>query len=396
MHRYVTFASKTAEESLKICFFNSGFLPSHGGVATFSYEWVRATAAHPRVSQTQVIAFGNPKPRSEKLSDGLIIRAYATRSFFAMGFLTLVHMVRNISYDVFHATNLFPVGFWVVLWSKLLFRKSVVTFHGTDACTTLGSQKTKWLKRWAITHARHAFAVSASTRAHAQAALGYEQVPIDVIYAGIPVHSLETRTATEQPKDIKKRLGIREKDFVVVCVNQLIDRKGVDYLIRAVQQTGDPTIKLIIIGDGPEKDRLKGLVSELDLWSRVSLLGRVPDVLPYYHVADICVLASYAVVEEGDYEGLGLVLLEAQRMGLPVIGTNSGGIPEAIDDGQSGFVVPEKNSKALADKILNLKHDPTLYEQMSSRAKEFVSEKFDPQKNIDQYVKILLNKGTIA
>ena len=86
---------------------------------------------------------------------------------------------------------------------------------------------------------------------------------------------------------------------------------------------------------------------------------------------------------------MGLVLLEAQRLSLPVIGTNSGGIPEAIADNRSGFFVPEKNVEALAAKLRELMDYKELYDRFSNQAKKFVQEKFNPEVNIDKYIKYL-------
>ena len=106
-------------------------------------------------------------------------------------------------------------------------------------------------------------------------------------------------------------------------------------------------------------------------------------------MADIAVLNSHYIKEEGDFEGLGLVLLEAQAQGLPVIGTNSGGIPEAIDMDRSGFIIPEKNINQLSEKILLLMQDSSLYQQMSKSAIEFVASKFSWQKNIEKYIDMI-------
>ncbi len=392
MNKHITFSdSERVVKGMRICFFNTGFLPSIGGVATFSHEWAMATVAHPDVESVKVIAFGNPSPRIEKRKNNMEIRTYKTRSPLATGALVLNHMIRNISHDVFHSTNLFPVGFWVVFWSKILRKKSAITFHGTDACTVSGSRITKLLKRWAIVRANYSFAVSESTREKAKQALGYSNASVHVVYSGIPVNTLKSNASYENTKCIMEKAGISNSDFVVMCVNQLINRKGVDYLIKAIDSIDDLSVKLIVIGDGPEKNRLRDLVSILNLESRVVFLGKVPSVLPYYRIAHVCALASFSIEEDGDYEGLGLSLLEAQYMGIPVIGTNSGGIPEAVLDGLSGFIVPEKNSKAIAEKITQLKNDMNLYKKMSDKAKEFILEVFDPQRNIDKYIKILLN-----
>ena len=94
---------------------------------------------------------------------------------------------------------------------------------------------------------------------------------------------------------------------------------------------------------------------------------------------------------EGDIEGLGVVYLEAQQYGVPVLGTYSGGIPEAMEENKSGFLVPEHDVAALAEKILLLKSNPELRVRMGEYGKTFVREKFDWRKSIqghlDLYVK---------
>ena len=100
-------------------------------------------------------------------------------------------------------------------------------------------------------------------------------------------------------------------------------------------------------------------------------------------------MPSKYLKSEGDIEGLGIVYIEAQYFGLPVIGTNSGGIPEAIDQGKSGFVIDEGDVAGLAEKILYLKNNKNIYNNFSIRAKAFANEKFDwdvlAQKFINYY-----------
>jgi len=97
--------------------------------------------------------------------------------------------------------------------------------------------------------------------------------------------------------------------------------------------------------------------------------------LPYYSIAKIFVLNSYYLEGDNDFEGLGLVLLEAQSLGIPVIGANSGGIPEAIHDGFSGYIIPTQDPDTLAHKINQFKNDHNLYQKFSQGAKKFLCKK---------------------
>lgn len=378
---------------MKILFFNSGFPPSKGGVATYSYEWVMNTAANSEVEQTVVIAFGNPLPRRERITDKLIVYAFASRNFFFIGLAVLWYFLKYWSYDFFHATNLFPVGFWTVFWSKILFKKSIVTFYGTDGCATRISSKSNYLRAWTIAHASRAIAVSHFTKNETMARLHLKRKDIQVIYPGVPKNILceNYSLARHQPaaEKIKKDFKITVNDFIILSISQLVKRKGIEYLIRAISLSGDKSIKLIILGKGPERDRLKQLINQLHLSDRVMLAGMVEHALPYYLVSKLVAMVSYYDRKEGDFEGLGLVLLEAQSLGIPVIGTKSGGIPEAIQNQISGYLIPEQDPAALLQKIERLKNNPELYKLMSAKGKEFMSQKFDPAKNISLYIQWL-------
>ena len=197
--------------------------------------------------------------------------------------------------------------------------------------------------------------------------------PLRVINPGLPQGEPEPREAGE---DVRKKLGIGPDNLVVMTLTRLVKRKGVDHLIRAVSGLPEQ-IHLLIVGDGPDRSRLEQLINKLGLAGRVHLAGFVDRVEPYFRAADIFALASHEDKSSGDVEGFGIVLLEAQARGLPVIGTDSGGIPEAFAPGQTGLLVPPEDPQDLAEAILKLADDPGLREQMGGRGKGLVREKYD-------------------
>lgn len=134
---------------------------------------------------------------------------------------------------------------------------------------------------------------------------------------------------------------------VVLFVGRLDEVKGVTYLIKAM---ADLDAKLVIVGDGPLR---KSLEKQADKYAdKIEFLGaKSHKELPViYASADIFVMPSITT-KKGQKEGLGLVLLEAMASGLPVIGTNSGGIPELVKDGYNGFLIEEKNVRQLSSKV---------------------------------------------
>jgi glycosyltransferase involved in cell wall biosynthesis len=159
--------------------------------------------------------------------------------------------------------------------------------------------------------------------------------------------------------DLKKKYKTRN---IILSVGRLIDWKGIVFLIDAMPRVmkEHPDSILLIAGSGPEKESLVHRVHELGLEKMILFLGVVSneDLLSFYHSADVFVLSS--INKGGKTEALGVVLLEAMASGCPVIGCNVGGIPDIITDGENGFLVPEQDPDALAEKIVRILDDNEL------------------------------------
>lgn len=159
---------------------------------------------------------------------------------------------------------------------------------------------------------------------------------------------------------IRERLGLAGRP-VVVCVSRLVKRKGQDTLIRAwplVRAAGDPV--LLLVGSGPATGRLRQLARELGVADSVVFTGQVPEGgLPaYYDAGDVFAMPCRTRRRGLDVEGLGIVYLEASATGLPVIAGDSGGAPDAVLSGETGYVVPGRDVTALAARITELLADP--------------------------------------
>jgi glycosyltransferase involved in cell wall biosynthesis len=137
-----------------------------------------------------------------------------------------------------------------------------------------------------------------------------------------------------------------------------------------------PDTLLLIIGSGPEKEHLLQRTRQLSLEEKVTFLGVVSDeeLKAYYQAADVFVLPS--VNKDGRTEGLGVVLLEAMASGCPVIGSNVGGIPDIITDGENGFLVPEQEPRVLTEKIIALLYDSILADRFRDAGYRTVKVRF--------------------
>lgn len=211
-----------------------------------------------------------------------------------------------------------------------------------------------------------------------------------LIQAGIPArritlifNGLRPPDKTPNQTEARARLGLPASAFIVGALAQLVPRKGIGDLIEAAARVPDPRaeLRLAIAGDGPERASLEALAAER-LKDRAYFLGRVPDVDDFYAACDVFALPSYL-------EGFGLVYVEAAFHGVPSIGTNVGGCPDAVADKQTGLLVPPGNPSALAHAVQTLRDDPALRHALGRAARTRAHAEFTEAVMADRYQQIL-------
>jgi phosphatidylinositol alpha-1,6-mannosyltransferase len=172
---------------------------------------------------------------------------------------------------------------------------------------------------------------------------------------------------------VRERLGLAGRP-VVACVSRIVPRKGQDTLIKAWPRVRAelPDARLLLVGDGPFAPALKRLAERLGVAGEVIFTGPVPwpELPGYYDAADVFAMPCRTRRAGLDVEGLGIVYLEASATGLPVIGGDSGGAPDAICDGESGYVVHDV--AGVADRITELLHDPAKAKAMGEKGLAWV------------------------
>ena len=188
----------------------------------------------------------------------------------------------------------------------------------------------------------------------------------------------------------KRRLNIQEDEFVLLQLGRMVPRKGIDNVIRALPllKVSGKSVRLIIVGGevgelaaNSEMNRLKGIVAELNLQSKVIFAGRKDrDELRYYYdAADLFLTTPW-------YEPFGITPLEAMACGTPVIGAAVGGIKHTVVDGKTGFLVAPHAPQLLADKVSLLINDPGLLKRMGKQALEHVHQYFTWKKVAEQMI----------
>lgn len=168
--------------------------------------------------------------------------------------------------------------------------------------------------------------------------------------------------------------------FNILTVGRFVEKKGYQYSLRAVarfKQTGVPFV-YHVLGDGPLLEEMKKLAQELDILKNVMFHGAVMQdkVKQFYQQAHVFLLPS-VTAKNGDTEGQGLVLQEAQSTGIPVLATLHNGFPDSVIDGTTGFLVPERDPEALCEKLTLLASDEQLCINMGKMGRAFVENNFD-------------------
>jgi len=184
-------------------------------------------------------------------------------------------------------------------------------------------------------------------------------VPTDVLRAGAPTRA-----------DARARLGLDADTFVVAGLGRLVPIKGFDLLVRALPAilAEIPSTRVVLVGDGPDRDALAASAESLGVTHRLRLLGETADVAS-------CLVAADAVAMPSRNEGMGRVLVESMALGLPVVATAVGGIPAVVTDGESGLLVEPEDVAALAAALVRLGRDIGLRRKLGeaavARAEEF-------------------------
>ncbi len=215
--------------------------------------------------------------------------------------------------------------------------------------------------------------------------------PIEVVPNGVDLGKFNNSVILnpEGMKNLKEKLGIKENEKVIITVSRLVEKNGVEDLIRAINLLPE-NIKLLIVGDGEKRTHLSFVIGNLSLGKRVFLLGSIPPekVVDYYLISDIFVRPSLS-------EGLGSVFLEAMAAGVPIIGTKVGGIPDFLEDGErsrtidpertpTGLFCEVKNPQSIAEKIKLLLADDGLRQKLIINGKKLVEEKYNWNKIVKQ------------
>lgn len=267
----------------------------------------------------------------------------------------------------------------------------LTSFHGFDLPTNEQSMKKYNGRLEALFKEGDAFTVTSNNMKKILVDFGCPKHKIFVHRSGIDIGKFSFRTR-EFPKD-----GI----VTILSVGRLVEKKGMKYLIEAFNKTYEqyPDLRLRIAGDGILRLDLEAQVKQLKLEDAVTFLGALSheDIIKEMQQAHVFILAS-ATTADGNQEGIPNVLKEALATGLPVIATKHAGIPELVRNGKSGILIPERDTEAMAQSLLNLIQNPDQWNKMGKAGRRTVKRLFNLQKQLNElesiYNYVLVDNGS--
>ncbi|MBT3583723.1 MAG: glycosyltransferase family 4 protein [Halobacteriovoraceae bacterium] len=367
--------SEITPSSTLIVTFN--FPPESGGIETLLYQTTKRLNG-----EKVVLALDSKGARAFDQEQEFEIYRLACRfknSILRSLFLlpTFFKLIKKYQIKNIHCANIYSalVPFLASFIAPVNYS---VWAHGMEITilnSKLRSPIYKWICKSVLRKSSLIFANSNFTAKQVKA-LNIINLKIEVVKLGVDPSdyiNISQSAISEFNDNLLKKYSMNQ-DLILFGLSRLVKRKGYDLLFEALKKVEKtyPRFKFFIGGTGPEEKSLSLLVKRLDLEQKVIFLGKVPqpEVPFYYNVADIFILNNRYLEESEDVEGFGIVFLEANLCGTPVIGGRSGGAPDAIEDGKTGFLVDSDNPEDIAEKIIKLMEAKELRLKMGLYGKE--------------------------
>lgn len=378
---------------MRVALVPSTYLPSVGGVQINTHSLAKRLKE--MGIDVSVIAGKNSLPSSYTIDDIYVqtlpfyLFRGTVKSFFAFIMRSVVCLAkgfivfRRMRPDLVNIHFLGANAFYIMLLHMIMRFKIVVTLHGTieapykDLAQTEGYWEAKILN-WTANRILH----------QASTIVCISQYLCKKVITTFPDLKPKCKIlpiGLEFPDSTQTNV---ERSNFILGAGRLSYEKGFDILIKAFEEVSQnfPDLRLVIVGDGDERPRLERMVASSNLTDKVLFHGEVKR-------AKVLELLSECkmVVVPSRIEGFGAIILEAMAMGTPIVATSVGGIPELIDDGETGFLVAPENSEKLAAKTCFLLTNSHLLSQVGARARLNLQGKYDWNEIARQYEDVYRN-----
>ncbi len=395
---------------MNVLILSTNFPPVGGGIASFVQNIANELS---RCCHKITVLSGNYCGENHSIDIKQKFPVYRFKNFFVLKSLSVIFLTLYLALIkkpevIFLGSFLSTYGIGVVLVKKILRIPYVILIHGNEMTYYF---KSSGIDRWAsnqlLHHADHIIANSFATKKVIES-YGYSSKNMSIIHPAIEPQNFK---AKNKNLDILSKYILQNKK-ILLSVSRLVPVKNHENVIKALPSVirKVPNLTYIIVGEGPEKEKLQRLAKDLGLGSFVRFLGYIdPEKIPsYFNICDVFIMPSKKVsylidregihfIEEQDalemesrrlkkktkigylYESFGIVFLEANACGKPVIGSTVGGIKEAIIDGETGLLVDPHDTDEIAGAIIRLLTDYEYAQKLGSYGRRRVEGEFNCQ-----------------
>ncbi|MFW9923841.1 MAG: glycosyltransferase [Candidatus Thorarchaeota archaeon] len=285
-------------------------------------------------------------------------------------FLATLRIMKKYRIDIINSHWLVPSGLIGALIQKILGKKNYVTIHAAGL---------HLLERIPLGSVIARFIYNNSTRIFVVSNFGKKRLyrllinpkretfdkKVNVSPMGANIKIMED--------EIEKKC-FKENTFNVLFIGRIVEKKGLQFAINAFSKINDKDVYFHICGDGPLKEKLKQSVIDMNQAEKIVFYGKISEErkIKFLNSADILLVPSIET-NEGDKEGLPVVILEALSTGLPIVATNVGGIEDGVINNYTGLLIEQKNEQEITKSILYLKNNPKLLKELSNNCKKYAT-----------------------
>ncbi|MGE5426021.1 MAG: glycosyltransferase family 4 protein [Bacillota bacterium] len=284
---------------------------------------------------------------------------------------SLIKALSGKDYQLVLIGQILPLGTAALIARLVKTFRFAVFLHGMDLPFALKTPRKRWLSKLILKRAGFIICANSRVKEILLDFLPELQDKVVIINPGVVAQATDKAIKEE----LKDKYGLEGKK-VLLSVGRLVERKGIDQAIKAFSQVEDASAIYLIAGDGPERRRLEELASQSAAAARILFLGAIKEEekWPLLDLCDIFITVSREI--EDDFEGFGIVYLEANLMGKPVIAGRSGGVGDAVEDEVNGLLVNPLATTEITAAISELFAQPEEAFRLGSQGKSRAENNF--------------------
>ena len=380
---------------MKVLCLTQDFLPNSGGIAVFLHNLCEQLC-HLRHQVDVLAPFSDGCAKADSRQPYRVYRYCSLKRLSSIvPICSTLKLYWQNHYDVLfigHFMTTHSLG--VLVLHKLWNMPFVILSHGSDLSYSISTRADKYVAGLLFHNVTFMLSNSRFTAERIRNA-DYSG-PLAILNPGVDLERFNPDVDTAK---VCQLYGLGERR-VILTIARLEKRKNVDSVLRALPQVIKQVQNLLylIVGNGEEKKRLERLSEELGLSAHVRFLGYVEDCLlpSLYKVSELFVLPSVQQDGSKDYEGFGIVFSEGSACGLPVIGGRSGGIVDAVIDGETGLLVDPHDMDEIAAAIIRLLTDRELAYRLGENGRRRVEQELSWEKvgdRLERYLKQVVERG---